>query len=67
MTEAQVVADRLVAGLIAWILPGNQVLRDHVVIAALSGAEYRVQHAADQFDPADDQPVDVFPVEEPGE
>ena len=31
---------------------------------ALSGAEYGIEHATDQFDPADDQPVDVFGVQE---
>jgi hypothetical protein len=46
------------------VLTGYQVLRHHVVTAALNGAEYGIEHATDQFDPADDQPVDVFAVQE---
>ena len=65
--QTQVLTDSLVISLIPRILPGHQILRNDIVIAALGSAKHRVQHTADQFNPADDQPIDVIAFEKPGE
>jgi hypothetical protein len=60
---AQPASDSPVVRLVTRILPRHKRLGNEIVIAAFGGTQDRVQHAADELDATDDEPVDGMRVE----
>lgn len=67
LVVSKVVADGLVVGGVAEVLARHEVGGDQVVVPAFAGAEHRVEDAADQFDAANHQSVDVSTLKLVGE
>ncbi len=59
LVVAQILPDGLVVGLVASVSARHQICGYEVVVATFVGTQDRVEHAADEFNTADDEAVDI--------